>query len=145
MKAVLCSIVVSAALLTGCSGKPSPEAEVTCLASDEVSYSQTLGGPPAFILVSKPVAANDPGSGGAVPANGIVATVTSPVENIQICKGDCTDGSGSFETEKDVETNDDALLQYTLGLDPSSSVSVTIIESFNALSSCTTDVTIQTI
>lgn len=144
MKAALCSIVVSAALLAGCSGKPSPEAEITCETADEVTYSQTLNGPPGFFLVSKAVSAQDPGAGGPVPANGITATVTSPIEQIQICKGDCTDGSGNFDTSKDVETNEDAILQYTLGLNPSANADVTVLESFNALSQCDTQVTIAT-
>lgn len=143
MKAALCSIVVFGALITGCSGKPSPETEITCNNSPQVSYTQTEGGAPGFFLVSKNVSASDPGAGGQVPANGITATVTSPVANVQICVGDCTDGSGSFGTEKDVDTNDDAQLQYTLGLDPSAPVSIEVVEAFNAISSCTTSVSIE--
>lgn len=143
MKSLHWLVLAGAAIVVaGCTGKPSPEADITCGNVASVSYGGVPGDPVAFFMVQKSITASDAGAGGSVPANGIVATVTSPVESVQICKGDCLDGSGSFSQEKDVVTDDDAILKYTLGLDPNGPFSGSITESFNALNQCQTEVTV---
>lgn len=143
MKSLHWLVLASAAVVAaGCSGKPSPEAKITCGTFEGVSYNVPPGSPVGFILVQKSITATDDGAGGPVPANGIVATVMSPVDSVQICDGDCLDGTGGFSQEKDIETSDDAILSYTLGLDPNGPFTGFVTESFNALNQCFTDVTI---
>lgn len=131
----------TAIVAMGCSGKPSPEAQIQCGTVDGVSY---IGADVGFFLIQKAITATDDGAGGPVPANGIVATVMSPVASVQICEGDCLDGTGGFSQEQDVTTSDDAILTYTLGLDPTAgSYEGVVTESFNALSQCQTDVSVS--
>lgn len=141
MKALTTLFLAGAVIASvGCSAKPSPEADISCTATEAVQYTGTTTG---FIMVQKSVQMSDPALGGAVPANGLIATVVSPVASIQICEGDCVDGSGDFAQDKDIETDIDGLLVYTLGLDPNGPFSGAIIESFNAISQCKTDVTLE--
>ena len=143
MKSLHWLVLASAAVaVAGCSGQPSPEAKISCGTVDSVAYVATSGAPIAFYMVQKSITATDDGAGGPVPANGIVATVISPVASVQICKGDCLDGNGSFGQEKDVTTDDNAILKYTLQLDPDGPFTGSVTESFNAVSQCETDVTI---
>jgi hypothetical protein len=140
MKAALWSIVVSAALLAGCSGKPSPESEITCGTVGSV----TFGSPGTYLFqIQKTVTANDPGLGGPVPANGLTASVYAQVEEIEICEGDCLDGDGNFDNPQDVATNDDGILIYTLGVNATGVYQGSVIESFGADSVCTTEISFQ--
>ena len=139
MKSVQKLLVVGAlaALASGCSGKASPEAAITCGSSATVTtFVNNLA------MVQKTIQADDPGLGGPVPANGITATVISPTSAVQICEGDCLDGSGSFKQEQDVAVDDNGIFLYTIGIDPAQPFSGDVIEVFSAVDSCFTTVTI---
>lgn len=127
-----------AALASGCSGKASPEASITCSGSaGTTSFVNNLA------MVQKTIQANDPGLGGDVPANGITATVISPTSAVQICEGDCLDGSGSFKQEQEVAVDDNGIFLYTVGIDPAQPFTGDIIEVFSAVDSCFTTITIN--
>lgn len=140
MKAVKILFVAAAFAAAGCTAKPSPETTVTCGATEGIFYTGNPGDPVAYIMVQKSVALSDPGLGGEVPANGIIATIISPVDTVQVCKGDCLDGSGTFKQELDVATDDIGILKYTAELDPSVPFTGDLLESFHALDACTTAV-----
>ena len=126
------------ATAAACSGKASPEVDITCSGGTFSTFVNNLA------MVQKTVSASDAAAGGAVPANGITATVISPVASVQICPDDCLDGSGSFKQEQEVDTDDFGVFQYTIGIDPLVPFEGDIIEIFNAISApCTTTVTIQ--
>ena len=122
-------------LSVGC-GKASPEAQLDCVNSADV----TVVGSAQTIVVQKGVTKNDPGLGGAVPANGVIADVMSPVDFVLICEGNCTDGDGSFDQTQEVTTDDNGFLIYTLGFLPTAVFEGEILESFNPSSQCVTTV-----
>lgn len=135
---------VFALAAVGC-GKASPEAQLECVNTVDVEFTPGVTGTggtlaAGFFLVQKSITMTDPGLGGDVPANGVIATVLSPVDFIQICEGDCLDGDGDFAQEQEVTTDENAILSYTLGLAPVSNFEGTIVETFNPQSRCETNV-----
>lgn len=139
MKAVVALMVAGAlAALSGCSGKASPEARITCDSVDGVTtFTNNLA------MIQKTVTSFDAGLGGEVPANGITATVISPVDSIQICEHDCLDGSGNFDTEQEVSVDDNGIFLYTIGVDPAFPFDGEILEVFSATDTCSTNITIS--
>ena len=137
--------MASTLLAAGCDGKASPETGVTC--TNDVTIGAPAGQTSLF-LVTKGVEMNDEGAAGPVPANGILVTIISPIDEIQACEGDC-DAGDSFDQEQDVVTNEFGLLQYTIGIDAvglsatSGVSSFDIVESFNSVSQCNTTVNIN--
>lgn len=134
--------ILTGALVSACGGAPSPRTLVSCANTVEVTYPAGPGSPVAFFQVQKVITVVDDAAAGATPANGLVAKVYSPVTSVQICDGDCLDGTGGFDTTQEVITNPDGILIYTLGLDPAFPFSGDILETFNATSQCTTSVTV---
>lgn len=133
MKAVqkLVLAVGAVAFVSGCSGKASPEVDITCSTSSNDQAFET------FLMIQKLVSAADSAIGGVVPANGITATVISPTSAIEICPGDCLDGNGSFRGEQEVTTDDFGVFLYTVGItDPTVEFSGDIIEVFSSTNTC---------
>lgn len=139
MKARLVLVLILAgASFAGC-GRASPSVTVSCVNDPNVTV-QGGGGASAFFLVRKGVVMDEPGAG-AAPANGITADVLSPVEFIQICAGDCIDGGGNFGQTKEVTTDENGFLTYTLGfISPPAMYQGDVIEAFNPQSQCSTRV-----
>lgn len=134
---LLCAGVLSV-IAAGCSGRASPEVDISCGASPNTTTFDT------FLVIQKTVTASDVGSGTTVPANGITAKVISPTAAIQICEGDCADGNGSFKSEQDVTTDDDGIFLYTIGVvDQTVEFDGDLIEVFSATNACFTTIQLE--
>ena len=146
MKAVMTfSSLVLLVAVAGCSARPSPEASVTCSEATTLTFSGAAGSTTDFV-VSKGVLMNDQGLGGAVPANGIEVDIISPSGSVTVCPGECAgDAASEFDESIVIVTDDNAVLKYTARLSADGgSFTGSISEVFNALSSCSTAVSITT-